>query len=69
MERSEQRIRRTIDGRELTFVRRASDGHELQESELAELGVTNDTITHIVSSVAGRIRAAADGSFSANIIG
>jgi hypothetical protein len=68
MERSEQRIRRTIDGRELTFVRRASDGHELQESELAEL-VTNDTITHIVSSVAGRIRAAADGSFSANIIG
>ena len=68
MEHSRDSARRTIDGRELTFVRRAGDGRMLSESELATLGLTNDMISRVVSSVAGRITSAADGSFSENIV-
>lgn len=68
MEHNENTIRRTIDGHELSFVRRAGDGRELSEAELGALGLTNDTITRVVSAVAGRITAAEDGSFSGNIV-
>jgi len=64
MEANEHVVRRTIDGRELSFVRRTHDGRELSESELRGLGFTNDTITKVVSEVAGRIVAGGDGSFS-----
>ncbi len=59
MEANEHVVRRTIDGRELSFVRRTHDGRELSESELRGLGFTN-----VVSEVAGRIVAGGDGSFS-----
>lgn len=64
MEANEHIIRRTIDGRELTFVRRTHNGRELSEAELRGLGFTNDTITKVVSEVAGRIVAGDDGSFN-----
>lgn len=68
MEHRENSSRRTIDGRELSFVRRTLDGRELSETELGAMELTNDTITRVVSAVAGRITAAEDGSFSENIV-
>lgn len=57
MEKRQSPVRRTIDGRELTFVRRASDGRTLSEKQLAALELTNDTITRVVSAVTGRLAA------------
>ncbi|MEA4893950.1 MAG: hypothetical protein VB064_01670 [Oscillospiraceae bacterium] len=47
--------RRTIGGRELTFIRCDRDGNIIPEEALSSLGITNPTIEHIVSGVAGRI--------------
>lgn len=68
MDNRDQSYHRTIDGRALTFVRRASDGRTLSETELSALGLTNDTIARVVSSVSKRIVAAEDGSFSENLV-
>ncbi len=68
MDNRDQSYHRTIDGRTLTFVRRASDGRTLSETELSALGLTNDTIARVVSSVSKRIVAAEDGSFSENLV-
>ena len=68
MEHGTDGARRTIEGRELRFVRRAGDGRTLSAAELAALDLTNDTIERVVSSAARRIAASADGSFSENIV-
>ena len=47
--------RRTIDGRELNFIRCDGDGNVLTDRELAALSVTNPTIDSIVSLASSRI--------------
>lgn len=46
---------RTIDGRELNFIRCDSRGNVLTDEELSALSVTNPTIEGIVSLVSSRI--------------
>lgn len=64
--------RRTIGGKELTFVRCDKDGNVIPEEALHSLGITNSTIERIVSGVAGRISPSAEdaalGTFSEGII-
>ena len=54
--------RRTIGGKELTFIRCDRDGNIISEEVLRNLGITNPTIEHIVSGVAGRITLSGDES-------
>ena len=62
--------RRTIGGKELTFIRCDRDGNIIPEEALRNLGITNPTIEHIVSGVAGRITMSGDeiGAFEEGII-
>lgn len=62
--------RRTIGGKELTFIRCDRDGNVISEEALRNLGITNPTIEHIVSGVAGRITLSGDesGTFEDGII-
>ncbi len=61
--------RRTVDGRELTFIRCDREGNVIPEEELRSLGITNPTIERIVSGVAGRITMNdSGGTFSDSII-
>ncbi|MFB0920364.1 MAG: hypothetical protein QMB62_05725 [Oscillospiraceae bacterium] len=62
--------RRTIGGNELTFIRCDRDGNVIPEETLKNLGITNPTIEHIVSGVAGRITMSdgEGGSFEDGII-
>ncbi len=60
--------RRTIDGRELIFLRCDREGNELSEARLRGLGVTNPTIERIVGDVAGRLEACPEGYFETGMI-
>lgn len=62
--------RKTIGGKELTFIRCDRDGNIIPEDSLRNLGITNPTIEHIVSGVAGRITLSGDenGTFEDGII-
>lgn len=60
--------RKTIGGRELTFIRCDKDGNIIPEEALRSLSITNSTIERIVSDVAVRISADGDNLFSEGII-
>ena len=64
--------RKTIGGRELTFIRCDKDGNVISEDALRNLSITNSIIERIVSDVAGRISfdesSSAEGVFSEGII-
>lgn len=60
--------RRTIGGKELTFIRCDKDGNVIPEDALRNLSITNSTIERIVSDVAIRISADGDSEFSEGII-
>ena len=53
---------RTIDGRELRFIRCDREGNDLSAAQLRGLDIVNDTIESIVSEASGRLRLE-DGSF------
>ena len=59
---------RTIGGRELTFIRCDREGNIIPEEALRGLGITNPTIEHIVSGVAGRITMSDGNTFEEGII-
>lgn len=61
--------RKTVDGRELSFIRCDRNGDIIPEENLRALGISNPTIERIVSDVAGRITINDDGSFSGGITG
>lgn len=60
--------RKTIGGKELTFIRCDRDGNVIPEDALRNLSITNSTIERIVSDVAVRISADGDSVFSEGII-
>lgn len=63
--------RRTVGSDELVFIRCDKDGNIIPDEQLKSFGITNSTIEHIVSDVAGRISSSdesGDGSFSKEII-
>lgn len=60
--------RKTIGGKELTFIRCDKDGNVIPEDALRNLSITNSTIERIVSDVAVRISADGDSVFSEGII-
>lgn len=61
--------RKTVDGRELTFIRCDRDGNVIPDETFKSLGITNPTIERIVSDVAGRISMTDEGgTFSDGII-
>ncbi len=61
--------RKTLGGRELTFIRCDRDGNVIEEETLKNLGITNATIERIVGDVSARIAPiGADGSFEGGII-
>jgi len=69
MDYSQHGKRKTLGGRELTFIRCDRDGNIIEEDALRNLGITNATIEHIVSDVSARIAPLnADGSFEGGII-
>ena len=69
MDYSQHGKRKTLGGRELTFIRCDRDGNIIEEDALRNLGITNATIEHIVSDVSARIAPFnADGSFEGGII-
>ncbi len=61
--------RKTIGGKELTFIRCDKDGNIIPEEALKNLSITNATIERIVSEVAVRTApVSADGYFEDGII-
>ena len=69
MNYSERGARKTLGGRELTFVRCDKDGNIIEENALRNLGITNATIERIVSDVSARIAPIdANGSYEDGII-
>ncbi|NCB74474.1 MAG: hypothetical protein EOM51_07010 [Clostridia bacterium] len=69
MNYSERGARKTLGGRELTFIRCDRDGNIIEEATLKNLGITNATIERIVGDVSARIAPTeADGSFEGGII-
>jgi len=60
--------RKTIGGKELTFIRCDKDGNVIPEEALRSLSITNSTIERIVSDVAVRISGDGAGVFSEGII-
>ena len=56
--------RKTVDGRELTFIRCDRDGNEISEGVLRGLGITNATIERIVSDVAVRLSAGSEDGYT-----
>jgi ribosomal protein S26 len=60
--------RKTVDGRELIFIRCDRAGNEIPEERLRGLGISNPTIEQIVGDVAVRSADGPNGEFSAGII-
>jgi len=56
--------RKTVDGRELTFIRCDRDGNEIPETVLRGLAITNPTIERIVSDVAGRLNMVSEDGYT-----
>jgi len=69
MNYSEHGKRKTLGGRDLTFIRCDRDGNIIEEDALKHLEITNATIERIVGDVSARIAPIdADGSFEGGII-
>ena len=56
--------RKTVDGRELTFIRCDRDGNEIPEAVLRGLGITNPTIERIVNDVSVRLSVGGEDGYS-----